>query len=113
MAKNTILIVDDEQANLEMLRQTIHDLQKKLAAQDLLIEQEIANRKEVEKALEQSEKSLKKSQEIAKTGSWHLDIERNELHWSDEVYRIAFSQANPGKSREMINGLIRALSTMK
>ena len=31
---------------------------------------------------------LNKSQEIAKLGSWHLDIEKNILSWSDEQYRI-------------------------
>ena len=35
-----------------------------------------------------SEEELKKSQSIAKIGSWLLDISSNKLHWSDETYRI-------------------------
>jgi PAS domain S-box-containing protein len=38
--------------------------------------------------LRESEERLKRSQEIAHLGSWELDLVRNELTWSDEVYRI-------------------------
>lgn len=38
--------------------------------------------------LKLSEKLLKRSQKIAKVGSWHLDLTSNRLYWSDEVYRI-------------------------
>ncbi len=31
---------------------------------------------------------LNKSQEVAKLGSWHLDIRKNKLTWSEEQYRI-------------------------
>jgi len=38
--------------------------------------------------LERSEEGLARAQKIAHLGSWTLDLERNELHWSDEIYRI-------------------------
>jgi len=41
-----------------------------------------------EDALRRSEKHLQKAQEIAHLGSWELDIAKNQLIWSDEVYRI-------------------------
>ena len=41
-----------------------------------------------EKHLRKSEKNLKDAQRITHFGSWELDIEKNELFWSDEVYRI-------------------------
>jgi PAS domain S-box-containing protein len=44
--------------------------------------------RESEKALKASEERLKRSQEIAHLGSWELDLEKNILTWSDEVYRI-------------------------
>jgi PAS domain S-box-containing protein len=39
-------------------------------------------------AMRESEERLKRSQEIAQLGSWELDLVRNVLTWSDEVYRI-------------------------
>jgi len=68
-----------------------------------------------EKVLE-NEKLLKKSQEMAHIGSWRFDIRKNELYWSDEVYRIfgltpgqfgatreAFLEAIHPDDREMVN----------
>ena len=52
------------------------------------VSRNITKRKLAEEALRQSEERLKRSQEIAHLGSWELDLERNELTWSDEVYRI-------------------------
>ena len=49
---------------------------------------DITERKETEKALQESEMLLKKAQEMAHIGSWRLDLQTNELFWSDEVYRI-------------------------
>jgi len=40
------------------------------------------------RSLQKSEESLKRAQQIAHLGNWDWDIERNELFWSDEVYRI-------------------------
>jgi PAS domain S-box-containing protein len=41
-----------------------------------------------EAALRDSDARLKRSQQIAHVGSWELDLLKNELVWSDEVYRI-------------------------
>lgn len=41
-----------------------------------------------EQALRESEANLNTAQKIAELGSWHLDIPRNRLTWSAEVYRI-------------------------
>jgi PAS domain S-box-containing protein len=49
---------------------------------------EIAERKRVEEKLRMSEQRLVRAQEIAHLGSWELDLLRNDLTWSDEVYRI-------------------------
>lgn len=45
-------------------------------------------RRRAEEALRRSEERLQRSQEIAHLGSWELDLARNELIWSDEVYRL-------------------------
>jgi PAS domain S-box-containing protein len=41
-----------------------------------------------ETALRENEERLRRAQEIAHLGSWELDLVRNRLTWSDEVYRI-------------------------
>jgi len=43
--------------------------------------------KEKERA-EKSEKNLKKSQELAHIGSWYLDVETNEVTWTEELYKM-------------------------
>jgi PAS domain S-box-containing protein len=50
--------------------------------------EDITKRKQAQKALEENEKRLNRSQEIAHLGSWELDLINNKLTWSDEVYRI-------------------------
>ncbi len=50
--------------------------------------EDITKRKQIQEALEKSEKRLNRSQEIAHLGSWELDLKNNKLTWSDEVYRI-------------------------
>ena len=49
---------------------------------------DITLRKQAEEALRESEANLNRAQEIAHIGSWHLDVTRNRLTWSDEVFRI-------------------------
>jgi PAS domain S-box-containing protein len=45
-------------------------------------------RQQIQQALRASEQRLKHAQEIARLGSWELDLATNRLTWSDEVYRI-------------------------
>jgi PAS domain S-box-containing protein len=49
---------------------------------------DITARKQAEEALRESEANLNRAQEMAHLGSWQLDIARNRLTWSDEVFRI-------------------------
>jgi PAS domain S-box-containing protein len=48
----------------------------------------IIERKRVEEALRHSEAGLAEAQRIAGLGNWDWDVETNQLHWSDEIYRI-------------------------
>jgi len=49
---------------------------------------DITARKQAEEAFHESEKDLNRAQAVAHTGSWRLDIRRNELLWPDETHRI-------------------------
>jgi|GEM_PF-3149346 len=49
---------------------------------------DITERKIAENALRQSEENFKRAQEIGSIGNWRLDVQKNELIWSDEAYRI-------------------------
>ena len=53
-----------------------------------LIIRDITQRKFREKKLIESQERLTKSQAMGHLGSWELDIESQQLIWSDEVYRI-------------------------
>jgi len=77
---------------------------------------DVTEQKEIEKALQKSERRLRESQKIAQLGQWELDIVNNKLHWSDEVYRIfdidpskfkasyeAFLETIHPDDREMVN----------
>jgi PAS domain S-box-containing protein len=48
----------------------------------------ITERKKAEEALRMSERSLSEAQRISHLGNWDLDLVKNELRWSDEIYRI-------------------------
>ncbi len=52
------------------------------------VARDITELKKAEEALKENEKRLNRSQEIAHLGSWELDLVKNLLVWSDEVYRI-------------------------
>lgn len=52
------------------------------------VARDITERKRAEEAMRESEKRMNRSQEIAHLGSWELDVLKNSLTWSDEVYRI-------------------------
>lgn len=63
----------DSRGRVILVRGTVHD---------------VTEHRQAEKALLESEANLKKAQAIAHIGSWHLDVTRDQLTWSDEVFRI-------------------------
>jgi PAS domain S-box-containing protein len=82
----------------------------------VLVFRDITERKKAEEEMQESENRLNRSQEIAHLGSWELDLVKNKLSWSDEVYRIfglkpqefgatydAFLQAVYSEDREAVD----------
>jgi PAS domain S-box-containing protein len=52
------------------------------------LKREIRERKKAEEALRETEKDLNRAQAVAHTGSWRLDVRKNQLLWSEETHRI-------------------------
>lgn len=52
------------------------------------IARDLTEQKKSENSLRQNESQLKEAQQLARTGSWELDLINNKLTWSDEIYRI-------------------------
>ncbi len=49
---------------------------------------ELNERKRVEEALRQSQRDLNASQRISHLGSWRLNVETNEVFWTEELYKM-------------------------
>lgn len=62
------------------------------------IMRDITARKQAERALYHSERSLARAQERAHLGSWEIDLNSLEIGWSDEMYRIYAVDAEEGPS---------------
>jgi PAS domain S-box-containing protein len=70
---------------LEIYAKTVEWLGKPAV---LSIATDITERKKAEKALIRSEKELKKAQQITHIGSWNLNVETNEVTWTEELYKM-------------------------
>lgn len=77
---------DSERIIYEESKVFLDDLDNPLKIRGIV--QDITDRKKVEKALRHSEHELSIAQKIGKMGNWVYDIDKDELWWSDEVYRI-------------------------
>jgi len=54
----------------------------------VVIAKDLTERRQVERALQQSEVRLKEAQHIAHIGSWEWDVHADKTIWSDETYRM-------------------------
>lgn len=59
-----------------------------LAEQEQIRSADLTERQLIEKALRESQASLAEAQRIAHFGHWEYNLTKDELRWSDEVYRI-------------------------
>jgi len=73
----------------------------------IAIERDITERKQADAALRLSEVRLKEAQQLARVGSWELDLARNEYVMSDESLRIhELDPSSPVVSRETLLALM-------
>ena len=68
--------------------QKLADILSKSSYGTLKLARALAEREALSASLRKSQQRLVRAQEIAHLGSWELDLLRDELTWSDEVYRI-------------------------
>jgi PAS domain S-box-containing protein len=88
----------DEQGNPTSIMEANNDITERKEAEaklketlDNLEEKVKRNTAELEKAyisLREKERGLAEAQEIAHLGNWERNLDTNELHWSDEMYRV-------------------------
>ncbi|QIN77622.1 PAS domain S-box protein [Rubrobacter marinus] len=52
------------------------------------VARDITERKKSERALRESESSLAAAQRMARVGNWTIEVEEDEIRWSDEMFRI-------------------------
>ena len=72
----------------EMLEQRIKERTRALEAANKNLLLEIDERVRVNNALKKSKQRLAEAQRIANIGNWEWDLKRNEMNWSDQMYRI-------------------------
>lgn len=75
------------QKHRDKLEEQVNERTKSLIDTNNEFISEIKERRRVEEALKGSEESLIMAQEVAQIGSWDWDILKDELKWSNEVYR--------------------------
>jgi len=70
------------------LEERVQQRTKELSAANEKLSREIAERREAEARLLQSERQLAEAQRIARVGSWEWEIATHQVTWSEEMYAI-------------------------
>ncbi len=74
--------------NLMQFYVKLSEMISKLSYSNLKLSKSLSDQKLIERELRKSQHDLNHAQNVAKTGSWRLDVHRNELIWSEETYRM-------------------------
>ena len=71
--------------------------------------EDVTEQERARQALRESERNLKRAQQLAHVGSWSLDLERDRCEWSEEVYRIyGLPDRLPTRSEHLFASVHRA-----
>ncbi|MFX1521022.1 MAG: PAS domain S-box protein, partial [Promethearchaeota archaeon] len=87
VSEQTVIDPDGKPMNTLVTSSPVRDAEGKIVA-TVEVVKDITELKRDEDALQKSEARLAEAQRIAHLGNWDWNIQTNELHWSDEIYRI-------------------------
>lgn len=59
-----------------------------LGYSNMMLARSLSEREALMSSLHESQKDLNRAQAVAQTGSWRLDVRKDELLWSDETHRL-------------------------
>jgi PAS domain S-box-containing protein len=74
--------------NLMQFYVKLSEIISKVSYTNLKLTKALSDQKLTERKLRESHHDLDHAQEVAKTGSWRLNVQKNELTWSGETYRL-------------------------
>ncbi len=84
--------IQNRDTELELHRTHLQDLvtqrTEELARTNIDLQKELADRKQAEEALRESEKRLREAQKMAHLGFWYWDVKTGNVEWSEEVFKI-------------------------
>ncbi|MGH2751886.1 MAG: PAS domain S-box protein [Actinomycetota bacterium] len=69
-------------------RRSLETANRELESATAELEQEVAERRRTEEDLIESQMQLAEAQELTMLGSWRWDVEKDRIHWSDQMYQI-------------------------
>jgi len=72
----------------DRLEELVKERTAELEIRNFQLIEDISERKDAEEALRKSETRLKEAQILGRIGSWEIDIEKQEIAWSDQTYRL-------------------------
>ncbi len=100
----TVLTRSGEERTVLLSVQPVYDDSGKLM-HSISMQRDITGHKQAEQQLRRNRDELARAQAIANVGSYTVDIEKEESHWTDELFRIIGCEGQEA-SRKMFNSLV-------
>ncbi|MEJ2690785.1 MAG: PAS domain S-box protein, partial [Deltaproteobacteria bacterium] len=86
-SEETVIGHDGETIFLDTIKAPMHDEHGNLAGV-VVVSRDITERKKMEEALRLTYQRKLRAQRMAQVGNWEWTLDKEELYWSEEIYRI-------------------------